>query len=55
MGIPAAFRWLSTKYPKTHLPVAEEQPIVMEDGNTVPVDTFGQILMARSSTISTLI
>ena len=38
MGIPAAFRWLSTKYPKIVSPVAEEQPVVMEDGTTIPVD-----------------
>ncbi|KAL2127744.1 hypothetical protein VTI74DRAFT_10241 [Chaetomium olivicolor] len=39
MGIPAAFRWLSTKYPKIISPVIEETPIVMEDGTVIPVDT----------------
>ena len=39
MGIPAAFRWLSTKYPKIISPVAEEKPVVMEDGSEIPVDT----------------
>ncbi|KAH8677703.1 XRN 5'-3' exonuclease N-terminus-domain-containing protein [Xylariales sp. PMI_506] len=39
MGIPAAFRWLSTKYPKIISPVIEDQPIVMDDGSTIPVDT----------------
>ncbi|KAK3683543.1 XRN 5'-3' exonuclease N-terminus-domain-containing protein, partial [Podospora appendiculata] len=38
MGIPAAFRWLSTKYPKIVSPVAEDQPITMEDGTVIPVD-----------------
>ncbi|KAI1821725.1 exoribonuclease Dhp1 [Xylaria intraflava] len=39
MGIPAAFRWLSTKYPKIISPVIEDKPIVMEDGSVIPVDT----------------
>ncbi|KAI1178220.1 hypothetical protein F4777DRAFT_586841 [Nemania sp. FL0916] len=39
MGIPAAFRWLSTKYPKIISPVIEDKPIVMEDGTVIPVDT----------------
>ncbi|KAI1381087.1 exoribonuclease 2 [Hypoxylon crocopeplum] len=39
MGIPAAFRWLSNKYPKIISPVAEDQPIEMEDGTVIPVDT----------------
>ncbi|KAI1428450.1 exoribonuclease Dhp1 [Xylaria sp. FL1777] len=39
MGIPAAFRWLSTKYPKIISPVIEDNPIVMEDGSVIPVDT----------------
>lgn len=39
MGIPAAFRWLSTKYPKIVSQVIEDQPIVMEDGTVIPVDT----------------
>lgn len=38
MGIPAAFRWLSNKYPKIVSPVIEDQPIVMDDGTTIPVD-----------------
>ncbi|KAF6831678.1 GTPase-activator protein for Ras-like GTPase [Colletotrichum plurivorum] len=41
MGIPAAFRWLSNKYPKIISPVIEEQPVKMEDGSTIPVDTTG--------------
>ncbi|CAJ2511028.1 Uu.00g066530.m01.CDS01 [Anthostomella pinea] len=39
MGIPAAFRWLSTKYPKIISPVVEDKPIVMDDGSVIPVDT----------------
>lgn len=39
MGIPAAFRWLSNKYPKIISPVVEDKPIEMEDGVTIPVDT----------------
>ncbi|KAK8920565.1 5'-3' exoribonuclease 2 [Metarhizium anisopliae] len=39
MGIPAAFRWLSNKYPKIISPVIEDQPVVMPDGSIVPVDT----------------
>jgi 5'-3' exoribonuclease 2 len=38
MGIPAAFRWLSNKYPKIVSPVIEDQPIVMDDGTTIPID-----------------
>nr|7OPK_A Chain A, 5'-3' exoribonuclease [Thermochaetoides thermophila DSM 1495] len=38
MGIPAAFRWLSNKYPKIISPVVEERPIVMPDGTEIPVD-----------------
>lgn len=38
MGIPAAFRWLSTKYPKIVSPVIEEQPHEVE-GVRVPIDT----------------
>ncbi|KYK54533.1 5'-_3' exoribonculease Dhp1 [Drechmeria coniospora] len=38
MGIPAAFRWLSSKYPKIISPVIEERPITMDDGTTIPVD-----------------
>lgn len=39
MGIPAAFRWLSSRYPKIISPVIEDQPITMEDGTVIPVDT----------------
>ncbi|KAI2626814.1 exoribonuclease Dhp1 [Xylaria nigripes] len=39
MGIPAAFRWLSSKYAKIISPVIEDKPIVMEDGSIIPVDT----------------
>lgn len=39
MGIPAAFRWLSNKYPKIISPVVEDQPVVMDDGTEIPVDT----------------
>ncbi|KAK4179995.1 exoribonuclease 2 [Triangularia setosa] len=39
MGIPAAFRWLSTKYPKIISPVIEDTPITMDDGTIIPVDT----------------
>lgn len=37
MGIPAAFRWLSTKYPKILSPVVEDQPQDV-DGVKIPVD-----------------
>jgi 5'-3' exoribonuclease 2 len=37
MGIPAAFRWLSTKYPKILSPVIEEKPEEI-DGVKIPVD-----------------
>lgn len=39
MGIPAAFRWLSTKYPKIVSPVIEEQPEVV-DGVKVPINAL---------------
>lgn len=39
MGIPAAFRWLSKKYPKIISPVIEDQPRKLDDGSTIPVDT----------------
>ncbi|KAI0020414.1 exoribonuclease Dhp1 [Xylariomycetidae sp. FL0641] len=39
MGIPAAFRWLSNKYPKIISPVIEDKPIPMDDGSEIPVDT----------------
>ncbi|TPX15223.1 uncharacterized protein E0L32_004781 [Thyridium curvatum] len=38
MGIPAAFRWLSSKYPKIISSVVEEQPVTMDDGTVIPVD-----------------
>lgn len=38
MGIPAAFRWLSNKYPKIISPVIEDQPVTLEDGSVIPVD-----------------
>ncbi|GAA5825421.1 hypothetical protein JCM3770_002129 [Rhodotorula araucariae] len=44
MGVPALFRWLSRKYPKVALQVAEEFPVtVVRDGveETIPVDTSG--------------
>ena len=37
MGIPAAFRWLSTKYPKILSPVIEDHPHDV-DGVKIPVD-----------------
>ena len=39
MGIPAAFRWLSSRYPKIISPVIEDQPVTMPDGTVIPVDT----------------
>jgi 5'-3' exoribonuclease 2 len=41
MGIPAAFRWLSSKYPKIISPVIEGQPVTLDDGSVIPVDTTG--------------
>ncbi|KAF7558379.1 hypothetical protein G7046_g5785 [Stylonectria norvegica] len=41
MGIPAAFRWLSNKYPKIISPVIEDQAVLMDDGTSIPVDTTG--------------
>ena len=38
MGIPAAFRWLSNKYPRIISPVIEDKPITMDDGTEIPVD-----------------
>ncbi|KAK1761141.1 exoribonuclease 2 [Echria macrotheca] len=38
MGIPAAFRWLSNKYPKIISPVVEDKPLEMPDGSVIPVD-----------------
>ncbi|KAI9835377.1 MAG: 5'-3' exoribonuclease 2 [Thelocarpon superellum] len=40
MGIPAAFRHLSQKYPKIISPVIEEQPQEI-DGVVIPIDTTG--------------
>ncbi|KAJ3400878.1 5'-3' exoribonuclease 2, partial [Chytridiales sp. JEL 0842] len=37
MGIPALFRWLSTKYPKIASQCVEERPRVLQDV-TIPVD-----------------
>ncbi|CAK7197772.1 5'-3' exoribonuclease 2 [Sporothrix eucalyptigena] len=41
MGIPAAFRWLSSKYPKIISPVIEQKPQKMDDGTVIPVDITG--------------
>ncbi|KAL1897569.1 Ras GTPase activating protein ira2 [Ceratocystis pirilliformis] len=38
MGIPAAFRWLSNKYPKIISPVEEDKPLKMEDGSVIPIN-----------------
>ncbi|KAM5437835.1 5'-3' exoribonuclease 2 [Microsporum ferrugineum] len=38
MGVPALFRWLSSKYPKIVSAVVEEQPQEI-DGQEIPVDT----------------
>ncbi|PGH09393.1 5'-3' exoribonuclease 2 [Helicocarpus griseus UAMH5409] len=38
MGVPALFRWLSSKYPKIISAVIEEQPQEV-DGEEIPVDT----------------
>lgn len=38
MGVPAFYRWLSTKYPLIVNDVVEDEPYD-EDGNEVPIDT----------------
>ncbi|OXV08499.1 hypothetical protein Egran_03738 [Elaphomyces granulatus] len=40
MGVPALFRWLSSKYPKIISTVIEEQPYEVGD-EVIPVDTTG--------------
>ena len=40
MGVPALFRWLSTKYPKIVSSVIEEFPQEVE-GEEIPVDASG--------------
>src|ERR1700760_3020755 len=37
MGVPAFFRWLSTKYPKIVSNVVEEQPVKLGD-EEIPID-----------------
>ena len=39
MGVPAFFKWLSTKYPKIVVDCNEERHTWDEDGNKIPVDT----------------
>ena len=38
MGVPALFRWLTTKYPKIVSPVIEEEAQEI-NGEVIPVDT----------------
>lgn len=40
MGVPAFFRWLSTKYPKIISSVKEEEPPIV-DGVQLPLDISG--------------
>ena len=39
MGVPAFFKWLSTKYPKIVVDCTEERATWTEQGQKVPVDT----------------
>jgi len=39
MGVPAFFKWLSTKYPKIILDCVEDRATWTPDGKKVPVDT----------------
>lgn len=41
MGVPALFRWLSTKYPKIASRVVEERSVDLADGTTLPIDWTG--------------
>ncbi|KXS20275.1 putative 5-3 exonuclease [Gonapodya prolifera JEL478] len=38
MGVPALFRWLSTKYPKITSQVVEDIPQTTEEGEEIPID-----------------
>ena len=39
MGVPAFFKWLSTKYPKIVVDCIEDHATWTEEGRKVPVDT----------------
>ena len=39
MGVPAFFKWLSTKYPKIVVDCNEARATWTDDGTRVPVDT----------------
>ena len=39
MGVPAFFKWLSTKYPKIVVDCNEERHTWSSDGKKIPVDT----------------